>query len=109
MIDKETVGRRLDQYLSEREDASRSAVQKWIEDGLVTVNGKTVSKSYKLSAGDEVAFTRPEAVPMEAKAENNSFLSLTFCVEVSCNRFFFECLIVAFPLTSFSTCPPNAI
>ena len=70
MIDKEDVGRRLDQYLSQREDASRAAVQKWIEDGLVTVNGKTVSKSYKLSVGDEVAFTRPEAVPMEAKAEN---------------------------------------
>ena len=70
MIDKETAGRRLDQYLSEREDASRSATQKWIEDGLVTVNGKTVSKSYKLCEGDVIDFTRPEAVPMEAKAEN---------------------------------------
>ncbi len=70
MIDKETAGRRLDQYLSEREDASRSAVQKWIEDGLVTVNDKVVSKSYKLSEGDVVCFERPEAVPMEAKAEN---------------------------------------
>ena len=70
MIDKETAGRRLDQYLAEREDASRSAVQKWIEDGHVTVNGKTVSKSYKLCEGDIVDFTRPEAKPMEAKAED---------------------------------------
>ncbi|MBE6637939.1 MAG: RluA family pseudouridine synthase [Ruminococcaceae bacterium] len=70
MIDREAAGRRLDQYLSQREDASRSAAQKWIEDGLVTVNGKTVSKSYKLSEGDMVEFTRPEAKPMEAKAED---------------------------------------
>ena len=70
MIDKEIAGRRLDQYLSEREDASRSAVQKWIEEGYVKVNGKAVSKSYKLSQGDVVEYTRPEAVPMEATAQD---------------------------------------
>ena len=70
MIEKEFVGRRLDQYLSEAEDVSRSAAQKWIEDGHVLVGGKKVSKSYKLAEGDEVTLTRPEAVPMEAKAEN---------------------------------------
>ncbi len=70
MIGKEHSGRRLDQYLSECEDVSRSAAQKWIEDGCVLVGGKRVSKSYKLQEGDEVTLSRPEAVAMEAKAEN---------------------------------------
>ena len=70
MITHEHVGTRLDQYISATEGITRSAAQKWIEDGLVLVGGKTVSKSYKLCLGDEVQCTPAEAKPMEAKAEN---------------------------------------
>jgi 23S rRNA pseudouridine1911/1915/1917 synthase len=61
----DTVGSgRLDRFVADRlDDVSRSEVQRWIEAGQVTVNGRTAKASRRLEAGDVVCVTLPEAVP----------------------------------------------
>jgi len=53
---------RLDKTLTNELDVSRNQVEKLIKDGLVSVNGKTITKtSYKVAEGDEVGYTFKEA------------------------------------------------
>ncbi|MBE6852937.1 MAG: RluA family pseudouridine synthase [Ruminococcus sp.] len=51
-------------------DLTRSAVQKIISDNAVTVNGKAVSKNYKVAAGDVVKIIIPEPTELSAEPEN---------------------------------------
>ncbi len=58
---------RLDKVLATQLDVSRNQVEKLIKEGLVSVNGRTVTKaSFKVEAGDEVAYTFKEAEKKEA-------------------------------------------
>lgn len=70
IVPDEFSGQRIDKALSSLTEYSRSHIQKILDDGEVTVNSKVVSKGYKLSAGDEVAFVSPEPVEIEAKPES---------------------------------------
>lgn len=63
-------GKRLDAFLSEVADISRSAAAKLIEDGLCTVGGKAQPKKYSVKVGDEIDFTPPEIKEAEALPEN---------------------------------------
>nr|WP_233531929.1 RluA family pseudouridine synthase [Paenibacillus alkalitolerans] len=56
------MNERIDKMLTEYvpDDVSRSQLQDWIRDGLVTVNGSAVKPNYKLSAGDEIVVRIPE-------------------------------------------------
>jgi 23S rRNA pseudouridine1911/1915/1917 synthase len=55
---------RLDRWLAgQLGDQSRSSVQRWIEDGLVLVNGRPTRASHHLAPGDRVALTRPAPAP----------------------------------------------
>ena len=45
---------------------SRSQATRLIESGEVAVNGRAVSKSYKLAGGEDIAVTLPEPEPVEA-------------------------------------------
>ena len=70
-IDHETEGQRIDRYLSDTlEDRSRSYIQKIIKDGHVTVNQKPVKANYRLSFGDRVEVTLPEAKEPDIEPEN---------------------------------------
>lgn len=54
MIKVETeVNSRLDSYLSEKLELSRSKVQKLIKEKLVTVNGKNVNGSYQVKLNED--------------------------------------------------------
>ncbi len=64
------IGQRLDIFVAEREAITRSASQKWIEQGLVTVDGKIAEKNRKLKGCETVAYTVPEPVTMDAKPQN---------------------------------------
>ncbi|MBQ4574786.1 MAG: RluA family pseudouridine synthase [Clostridia bacterium] len=64
------AGARIDLFVAERVDLTRSASQKLVEKGAVTVNGRTVAKNYKLRAEDLVEVMLPEPVPYEAAAED---------------------------------------
>lgn len=70
VCDETSAGTRLDVFLSEQADVTRSAAQKLIESGDVTVSGKTASKNYKLKKGDEIVFMLPGPVDLEAVPEN---------------------------------------
>ena len=59
------TGQRLDTYVAEREGISRSAAQKLIEDGAVTVNGTLSDKNYRLREDDSVECYIPEPVSLE--------------------------------------------
>ena len=63
-------GTRLDQFVATHADLTRSAAARLIEDGAVSVNGKTVAKNYKITKGDAVEVTLPEPEPCEALPEN---------------------------------------
>ena len=54
MIVKDNEGMRLDSYLSQELDLSRSKVQKLIKEDKVLVNGKNVSSSYAVKIDDEI-------------------------------------------------------
>jgi len=67
----EDAGERIDKLVVDSlDDVSRTAVQQWIKDGLVTVNGKTVKPNYKAAAGDEVAVSVPEPEAYDVEPEN---------------------------------------
>jgi len=59
---KTVTSGRIDKILAQELDVSRNQVEKLVKDGLVSVNGKTISKtSFKVVEGDEVAYTFKEA------------------------------------------------
>ena len=63
-------GKRLDAYIGEVTDLSRSYAQNLIEDGLVSVSGKKVAKKYKIKAGETIMISIPEAKPIDAAPED---------------------------------------
>ena len=62
----DTAGERLDAFLTRAgEGLTRSAAQKLLEQGLVLRNGKPGRKNDKLTPGDVVEYTIPEAKPVD--------------------------------------------
>lgn len=71
IIDNENAGKRIDKFLSENiADVSRSQISNLIEEGNVTVNFKSVSKSYKLCCRDTLSVFMPEPTELEATPED---------------------------------------
>jgi 23S rRNA pseudouridine1911/1915/1917 synthase len=78
--------KRLDVFLANREPTlSRSALQRFITDGRVTVNGSVVKASHKIKPGDTVVLEipraeplalTPEAIPLEILYEDHEVLVL---------------------------------
>ncbi len=63
---EESKNQRLDAFLASSLDGlTRSQATRLIESGEVAVNGRAVSKSYKLAGGEDVAVTLPEPEPVE--------------------------------------------
>ena len=74
---------RLDSYLAERLELSRSKIQKLIKEDLVTVNGKTVSANYIVKENDEIEINdnlnyeiniEPEDIPINIIYEDEDLL-----------------------------------
>ena len=61
---------RLDIYLQEKLKASRSHIQKIISEGLVTVDGKIVKSSYKLTGSEKISVAEIQPVETEYLPEN---------------------------------------
>ena len=67
----ESAGARLDAFLAARlPDLTRSAAARLIEGGLVTVDGKPAGKSARLTGGETVSVTLPEAEEPEARPQD---------------------------------------
>lgn len=69
-ITENQAGQRIDRYLADSQDLSRSFLQKILKDGEVAVNGKSVKANYKLREGDRIEFEIPEAVEPDIVAED---------------------------------------
>lgn len=70
IIPKTLIGQRLDSYLhSQVPELSRSAVQRLIESGHITVNGRMVKPTYTPRAGDNVEIVFPDPEPPVARPE----------------------------------------
>lgn len=62
---------RIDKWICEQnQEISRSMLQKLLKENQVTVNGKTVSKSYKVANSDEIIIEIPEPVELDVLPEN---------------------------------------
>ena len=70
VCDETSAGVRLDVFLSEQSGLTRSALQKLVDGGDVTVSGNQVNKNYKLRLGDEVSIVMPEAKELAAQPED---------------------------------------
>ena len=69
-VDEDSVGTRLDVFISSKfDDKTRSYIQGIIEGETVSVNGKCRKSNYKLKLADAVALFIPEAVELNIKAE----------------------------------------
>ncbi len=65
----DTAGERLDAFLARvAPELTRSAVQKLIEQGAVTRNGKPGKKNDRLTPGDSITLTPPEPEPLDVPA-----------------------------------------
>lgn len=70
-VPEEADGVRLDKFLSDNIDClTRSALQKLIVSGNVTMEGKIVAKSRVVKSGEEVVLLVPDAVELDVEAEN---------------------------------------
>lgn len=61
---------RLDVFLSEKLDKTRSAVKKLVDDGEITVNGNKVKAGRTLKIGEEISVSIPDPVKLDLEAEN---------------------------------------
>lgn len=61
---------RIDKYISDNTNYSRSAVQRMIENGKILVNNLNVKVSYKLQYGDLIEIFPEEIKESHLEAEN---------------------------------------
>jgi 23S rRNA pseudouridine1911/1915/1917 synthase len=86
-VDKGQEPMRIDKWVQLRmENASRNKIQKGIEDGFLTVNGKTVKSNYKIRPGDDILLMslqhpdesdiKPENIPLTIMYEDDAVMVL---------------------------------
>ncbi len=84
VAEAQDTGKRIDVYLNEElDDLSRSALQKLIEKGEITVNSAKINKNYKLRKGDSISVNIPEPecidivpedIPLDILYEDNDLI-----------------------------------
>ena len=66
----EDAGKRLDAWLAEQTELTRSAVQKLMEEGRVTAAGKPLAKNTRLTGGETVSVELPEPEAVDIVPQN---------------------------------------
>ena len=62
-LQADAPGQRVDRFLAEHTQLSRSAIQRLARDGRVTANGAAVEPAYKVRAGEALVVDVPDAEP----------------------------------------------
>ena len=66
----EDAGKRLDAWMAEQTELTRSAVQKLMEEGRVTAAGKPLAKNTRLTGGETVSVKLPEPEAVDIVPQN---------------------------------------
>ena len=83
IVDEDNLNERLDTFLSENTELSRSQIQKLIESGDVLLNGETCNKKTKTSLNDHIIFNYenktltdilPEDIPLDIVYEDEDVI-----------------------------------
>lgn len=69
-VDINDVGKRIDSFLAEHTEFSRSNIQKLIEDNKVQVNDKNIKGSYKIQLNDIITIQIEKPKEVQLKAQN---------------------------------------
>ena len=64
------VGQRIDTFIAEREQISRSAAARLVETGAALINSAAASKNYKIRANDVIEITLPEVKECEVEPQD---------------------------------------
>lgn len=69
-VDEAAQGLRIDRFLpTQSTDWSRTQIQQWLQEGLITVNKQRVKANYLLTLDDQIQIRIPPAKELEIKAE----------------------------------------
>ena len=71
-VTEKDLGKRLDALIAEAAEITRSQAARLIEEGNVTISGRTQPKKYIPKAGEEIEITLPECKECEALPEDIS-------------------------------------
>ncbi len=63
-------GKRIDAYVSNNAEVTRSRVASLLEEGNITVNGNVPQKSYKVKQGDVITVNIPDPVELDVVAQD---------------------------------------
>lgn len=66
----ENSGERLDKFIADNSDISRSYAAKLCEDGLVMCGGKQLAKKYEITGGEEIEIDVPEPEELSIEPED---------------------------------------
>lgn len=69
-VNEENTGERLDKFIADNSDISRSYAAKLCADGLVLSNGKQLAKKYKVSSDEQIEVEVPEPEELSVEGEN---------------------------------------
>lgn len=69
-VNEEDKGLRIDSFLADSSDLSRSQIQKLIEEGRVLVNNETTVSRYKVNPGDFITAEYLEQTPTDIKPKD---------------------------------------
>lgn len=70
-VAEEQKNERIDKFVSGiNNEWSRTQVQQWIKDDVVTVNGESVKGNYKVKENDEITVTIPEPEELDIQPED---------------------------------------
>ena len=84
IVDINNIGKRIDKYLCDNTEYTRSKIQKMIETGNILVNGNKVKDSYKVKENDNIEITElieetdilPENIPLDIYYEDDDYYYL---------------------------------
>jgi len=70
IVREDQAGERIDKLITSLEEEwSRTQVQEWIKDGVVSVNGNKPKANYKCETGDKLVINVPDPVPLNVEPE----------------------------------------
>lgn len=70
LVEDSDLNKRLDSFLSEKLDLTRSRIQNLIEENNIKINNSNTKSSYKLRKNDIVSITIPPLKEIQAQAQN---------------------------------------